>query len=295
MRVGICIPIGERGPERAPFRYGQMRELAVAAEQGGADSIWGADHLFIRGGEGNERGLWESLSMLGALAEATSRVELGPLVLCTPFRNPGLIAWAANTLDEISAGRFVLGLGAGWHEPEFAAFGFEYARRVSVLADSLEVIVPMLRDGRVDYEGRWAKGEAALRPPGPRPGGPPILMARSGPRMLALTARFADRWNSVWYGLPTDEFRDERRRLEAACRDAGRDPAEIEVSAGLEVRDPKMVGSNTPVALSGSYDQLVAGLAAWQAEGVTEVMCRLEPPSLGVIEEIGRAAATLRG
>jgi len=95
MRVGLCIPIGERGPQLVPIRYREMRELAQVAESGGLDSIWVADHLFIRGGEGNERGLWESLSMLGALAEATSRVELGPLVLCTPFRNPGLIAWAA--------------------------------------------------------------------------------------------------------------------------------------------------------------------------------------------------------
>ena len=213
-----------------------MRELALLTEHGGLDSIWVADHLFIRGGDADVRGAWESVSMLGALAEATTRVELGPLVLCTPFRNPGMIAWIANTLDEISQGRFVLGLGAGWHEPEFRAFGFEFDRRVSVFADSLEVVVPLLRDGKVSYQGQWAKGEAELRPPGRRPNGPPIMIAGARPRMMSLVARWADRWNSVWYGLPTDEFRDERADLEAACASTGRDPQSVEVSVGKTSR-----------------------------------------------------------
>src|SRR3954449_8646367 len=132
MRVGLSIPVGERGPDLVPFRYRDMRELAQAAESGGMDSIWMADHLFIQSDGAGERGLWESMSMLAALADATTRVELGPLVLCTPFRNPGMIAWAANTLDEISDGRFVLGLGAGWHQPEFDAFGFDFDHKVGL-------------------------------------------------------------------------------------------------------------------------------------------------------------------
>jgi alkanesulfonate monooxygenase SsuD/methylene tetrahydromethanopterin reductase-like flavin-dependent oxidoreductase (luciferase family) len=294
VRVGICLPIGERGAERRAHSYAQMREMAAATEAGGLESIWVADHLFLRGGEGQDRGVWESLTILGALAEATSRVELGPLVLCTPFRNPGVIAWAANTLDEISGGRFVLGLGAGWHQPEFTAFGFEFDHKVSVFADSLEVLVPLLREGRVDYEGRWARGTAELRPRGPRPAGPPILLAGSGPRMLRLTARWADRWNSVWYGLPTDEFRDERRRLVRACADAGRDPAAIEVSTGIVIADPATSAGNGPDALVGSVDDIAQGLAAWQAEGVAEVMCRLEPASVSVVERIAQAASTIR-
>jgi len=271
-----------------------MRELAVAAEQGGADSIWVADHLFIRGGGAIERGLWESMSMLAALAEATERVELGPLVLCTPFRNPGMIAWAANSLDEISNGRFVLGLGAGWHQPEFDAFGFEFGRRVSVFADALEIIAPLLRDGRADYEGRFSRGEAALHPRGPRPKGPPILTAGSGPRMLSLTARFADRWNSVWYGLPTDEFRDERRRLAEACVAIGRDPAEIEISAGIGVFDAAEASANGPEQVVGRAADIAAALRAWREEGVAEVMCRMEPASVGLADEICRAAQQVR-
>lgn len=295
MRVGVCVPIGERGPQRLPNPFSDMRAIAVAADTSGLDSIWVADHLFIRNSKGEDRGAWEAIAILGALADATTRVELGPLVLCTPFRNPGVIAWAANTLDEISGGRFVLGLGAGWHQPEFDAFGVEFTRRVSVFADSLEVIAPLLRKGRVRYEGRFARGEAELRPRGPRRTGPPILIASSGPRMLGLTARFADRWISVWYGLPTDEFRAERHNLEEACVAAGRNPKEIEVSAGLQIVDPSTASENGPETIVGKADHIYSAFQAWQAEGVTEVMCRLEPPSVAVVGEIAEAARQLRG
>jgi len=271
-----------------------MRELALLTEHGGFDSIWVADHLFFRGGDGGLRGAWESMSMLGALAEATTRVELGPLVLCTPLRNPGLIAWMANALDEISQGRFVLGLGAGWHEPEFRAFGFEFDRRVSVFADSLEVVVPLLREGQVSYEGRLAKGDTELRPPGPRPNGPPIMIAGTKPRMMSLIARWADRWNSVWYGLPTDEFRDERADLVAACAAIGRDPHSIEVSVGIVIQAPQTLDRDGPEAIVGTVDQIAQAFAAWHEEGVDEVMCRLEPPSTGVVEEIADAARMFR-
>ena len=294
MKIGVCVPIGERGPERRLFRYEQMRDIALAAEHGGLDSIWMADHIFFVTEGAPFRGVWESMSMLAALADATTRVELGPLVLCTPFRNPGLIAWAANTLDEISGGRFVLGLGAGWHQPEFDGFGFEFGHRVSVLEDSLEVIVPLLREGQVDYDGEWAKGHAELRPPGPRPKGPPILIAGSRPRMMSLTAKWADRWNSVWYGLPTDEFRDERTNLQAALDDAGRDRSTIEVSAGIAVQDPRTLDRNGHEAVVGRVDELVEAFETWRQEGVDEVMCRLEPPSVGVVEVIGDAARVFR-
>ncbi|HEY7600143.1 MAG TPA: LLM class flavin-dependent oxidoreductase, partial [Candidatus Limnocylindrales bacterium] len=216
MRVGICIPISERGPEREILGYAGMRELAITTEQAGLDSIWVADHLFFVPADGSPtRGVWESLTMLAALADATSRVELGPLVLCAPFRNPGLVGWMANTLDEISGGRFVMGLGAGWHQPEFDAFGFEFDRRVSYFEESLNVIAPLLREGQADFHGELIGGHAELRPAGPRSGtgGPPILIAGTRPRMMRLIAQWADRWNSVWWGLPNDQFRAERADL----------------------------------------------------------------------------------
>jgi alkanesulfonate monooxygenase SsuD/methylene tetrahydromethanopterin reductase-like flavin-dependent oxidoreductase (luciferase family) len=271
-----------------------MRELAIAADQNGADSIWVADHLFYETEDRGMVGIWESMTMLSALAEATEHAELGPLVMCTPFRNPGLIAWMANALDEISGGRFVLGLGAGWHQPEFDAFGFEFERRVSVFADSLEVVVPLLRDGRVDYSGEFARGRAELRPRGPRQSGPPILIAGTKPRMMSLTARWADRWNSVWYGLPTDQFRAERADLVAACEGAGRDPATIEVSAGLAVMGGGMDQHNTDDELAGNIEQIADGLRAWRDEGVAEVMCRMDPPTVELVERIMEAAEQVR-
>ena len=285
--------MSERGAERRIHPYGEMREMAVVADTGGLDSVWVADHLFFHSNDAQVRGAWESLSVLGALADATERVELGPLVLCTPLRNAGLIAWMANTLDAISGGRFVLGLGAGWNEPEFRAFGFEFDRKVTLFEESLSVIVPLLRDGRVDFEGRLTRGDAELRPPGPRPNGPPILIASVGPRMMSLAARWADRWNTVWYGLPNRQFHEERAALEAACDAGGRDLTDIELTAGVVVRDSAEAAVNWPEALSGTVEEIAAGLAAWRGEGVDEVMCRQEPASPGLVERIARAAEQL--
>jgi alkanesulfonate monooxygenase SsuD/methylene tetrahydromethanopterin reductase-like flavin-dependent oxidoreductase (luciferase family) len=295
MRVGIALPIGERGTEKKAFPYAELREMDVAAEEAGADSIWVADHLFYKDDEGDVRGIWESMTVLAALADATTRVELGPLVMCVPFRNPGLVAWMCNTLDDISAGRFVVGLGSGWHEPEFAAFGFNFARRVSLFEDSLNVILPLLREGKVDYEGELAKGVAELRPAGPRAGkgGPPILIAGTKPRMMSLVARHADRWNSVWYGLPTDDFRKERRDLAAACAAIGRDPNEIEVSAGLIVADERGK-PNGNEQVFGDASQIAEALRAWRDEGVTEVMCAMQPPSVSLVQRIMEAASQVR-
>ena len=239
MRVGICIPIGERMPERRAFPFAAMRDLARLTDDSGLDSIWVADHLFFLNDNGEARGAWESMSILGALAEATTRVELGPLVLCGPFRNAGMMAWTANTHRRDQRRPLRAGLAPAGARPS-SCLRLPVRRQASASSPTqLEVIVPLLREGRVDYDGKWATGSAELRPPGPRPKGPPILIACTQPRMMSLTARWADRWNSVWYGLPTDEFRAERALLVAACEAAGRDPGEIEVTVGIAVADPR--------------------------------------------------------
>jgi alkanesulfonate monooxygenase SsuD/methylene tetrahydromethanopterin reductase-like flavin-dependent oxidoreductase (luciferase family) len=289
----VGLPIGERGDPPRAVGYGQIRELALIAEQGGLDSIWAADHLFHQPATGSRRGLWENLTVMAALAEATERVEFGPLVLCTPFRNPGMIAWQANTLDEVSNGRFVLGLGAGWHEPEFAAFGFEFDHRVSLFADSLEVLVPLLRESRVDYDGRFASGHALLSPRGPRPKGPPIMIAAFGPRMMKLTARWADRFNTAWYGRPDDEFRGEIANLRAACDSLGRDLAEIHISVGLTVLNDATAAGRADNFLKGPPEALAEVFGAWRDEGVAEVICRPEPATPEMYELLARAAETL--
>jgi alkanesulfonate monooxygenase SsuD/methylene tetrahydromethanopterin reductase-like flavin-dependent oxidoreductase (luciferase family) len=295
MRIGIVLPIGERGDPPRATPYSVMRDLAVQAENSGLDSIWIADHLFFEQPDGPTRGVWEAWTMLAALAEATKRVELGPLVLCTPFRNPGLLAWMANSLEEVSGGRLVLGMGAGWHEPEFRAFGFEFDRRVSLFEDSLGIVVPLLRSGAVDYDGQIVSGHAQLTPRGPRPNGPPILIAGRKPRMMALTARWADRYNTVWYGRPAERFHEDRRNLELACADIGRDPAEIEVSAGVQVVGELVSeGSDATEGLRGSPEQIAESLNEWREQGVAEVMCRIDPPTPPMVERVARATDILR-
>jgi alkanesulfonate monooxygenase SsuD/methylene tetrahydromethanopterin reductase-like flavin-dependent oxidoreductase (luciferase family) len=288
MRVGVGLPISES------FRYQQIREFALIADQGGLDSIWAADHLFHEPANGPRRGIWENWTIMTALAEATQRVEFGPLVMCVPFRSPGMIAWQANALDEVSGGRFVLGLGAGWHEPEFSAFGFEFDR-VSLFSDSLEVIAPLLRTGRVDFDGEYANGHATLWPRGPRPNGPPLMIASFGPRMMKLTARWADRFNTAWYGRPDEEFRSEIAKLRAACTEVGRDPAEIEVSAGVTLLDDATAATRQGGQfITGSAEAVAAALAAWRDEGVDEVMCRPEPATPEMYELVASAAELLR-
>jgi alkanesulfonate monooxygenase SsuD/methylene tetrahydromethanopterin reductase-like flavin-dependent oxidoreductase (luciferase family) len=188
----------------------------------------------------------------------------------------------------------VLGLGAGWHEPEFAAFGFEFEHRVSLFADSLEVLVPLLREGQVDYDGQFASGHATLSPRAPRPAGPPIMIAAFGPRMMKITARWADRFNTAWYGRPDDEFRGEIAKLRAACEAYGRDLAEVHVSAGLTVLNELTAAGRSDRFLSGPAEVLADGLAAWRDEGVAEVICRPEPATPEMYELIVRAAELLR-
>jgi alkanesulfonate monooxygenase SsuD/methylene tetrahydromethanopterin reductase-like flavin-dependent oxidoreductase (luciferase family) len=215
--------------------------------------------------------------------------------MCAPFRNPGMIAWQANALDEVSGGRFVLGLGAGWHEPEFSAFGFEFDHRVSWFADALEVIAPLLRTGHVDYDGKFATGHATLKARGPRTSGPPLMIAAFGPRMMKLAARWADRFNTAWYGLPDDEFRGEIGKLRAACEALGRDAAEIEVSVGLTVLNDETAAARPgDQFVKGPAEALAESLNVWRKEGVAEVMCRPEPQTAEMYEMIVRAADLFR-
>ena len=222
MKIGLMLPLG--ADETSGFA--DLRAMALAAEASGLDSVWGADHLIFRDDEGTF-GIHESWTVLTAVAAITSRVEIGPLVLALPFRNPALVAKMAAELDEVSQGRLILGLGCGWHEPEFDAFGYPFDHRVGRFDEGMQIVAPLLRGETVSFEGRWHRAENVQLLPKPiRDGGPPILIAGKQPRMLGLVAEHAVQWNSAWYGFPADAdvLRTRLADLRSALDEAGRDP-----------------------------------------------------------------------
>lgn len=297
MKVGVVLPIAQDdGMSEAP-PYADIRAVALATEATGLDSIWVYDHLLFRS-DGEATGIHECWTVLSALAEATSRVELGTIVMCTSFRNPALLAKMAATLDHISAGRLILGLGCGWHDPEYEAFGYPTDHRVGRFAEALDIIRDLIRDGRADLDGRWERAADAVLAPPARPD-IPILVAAKRPRMLDLTARHADAWNQAWFGLPDERWARIRRELDAACERAGRDPASLERTVGVNVRFPDLLAaSGTTVAESSPAlvgdAALAAGLAAYADEGTGHLIAALEPTTPAAVERLAVAVERSR-
>ncbi len=290
LKVGLILPETERQMNGGSARWRDLHEMAQLGEQIGADSLWITDHLIHRVPGEEPRGMWECWSLISALAAVTTRAEIGTLVLCTIFRNPALLAKMADTVEEISDGRLILGIGAGWNEPEFRAFGYPFDHRTDRFEEALAIISGLLRNGHIDFQGRYYEArDCELRPRGPRPGGPPIVIGASqaGPRMLDLTARHADGWNT-WFsstGNTVEGLQPLLERVDAACDAAGRERASLERSAAVIVE----VGPHEPSAMSGppltgSAEEIAAGLRAYADAGVSHVQVWLEPNTLAGIE-----------
>ena len=301
MQIGLMMRSGEQPAPGAgrTVRWAELRELARLAEDVGVDTIFAPDHLLFRSSppvalpEGETRGVWEGWTILSAISQVTSRVTLGPFVACTAFRNSALLAKMADTLDEVSDGRLILGLGAGWHEPEFAAFGYLFDRRVTRFEEALRIIVPLLREGHVDFEGRYFRArDCELRPRGPRPNGPPIWIGARKPRMLGLVARYADAYNTDMLLDPggVTEAAEPFGVLDEACREIGRDPASVLRTGGcflaLEGSEDDPAGKPKGY-LSGSTDEVVERLRALAAAGVQHMTFWLSPWSPTGIEQLG--------
>jgi alkanesulfonate monooxygenase SsuD/methylene tetrahydromethanopterin reductase-like flavin-dependent oxidoreductase (luciferase family) len=282
LKVGYFIPAQVGGMADGALRWDDIRAMAQRAEELGFDSFWLPDHLLTRfEGDPEAHGPWECWSLLCALAASTTRLELGTGVVCTSFRNPALLAKMADTLDEISDGRLILGLGAGWSEPEYHAFGYPFDHRVSRFAEALEIITTLLREGKIDFEGKYYTArECELVPRGPRPHGLPIMVGtlKTGSRMLKLTAERADIWNG-WLrngrNYP-DVIPALRDAVDAACVAAGRDPATLVRTAGIEVdqrpaseRPPRTEGG--PETVTGSPEEIADVIRGFAREGITHL------------------------
>jgi alkanesulfonate monooxygenase SsuD/methylene tetrahydromethanopterin reductase-like flavin-dependent oxidoreductase (luciferase family) len=293
MKVGVVMPLGmESGGAARP--YAELRELARTTEASGLDSIWVFDHLLYRFPGEPQLGTYESWTILSALAADTSRVQLGSLVLAMAFRNPALLAKMAATLQEVSDGRLVLGVGAGWHEPEFEAFGFPYEHRVPRFEEAIRILAPLLRDGSVDFEGRYhAARDAVLLPPSPVR--TPLLIAARRPRMMRLVATYADAFNCAWLG-PVSGLEERIAPLRVACNQVGRDFASIELTVGVNVVFDALLddGDRPRIALAGAAGEVAAGLRDYADAGVGHVITSLSPATPAAVNELSHAVALSR-
>jgi F420-dependent oxidoreductase-like protein len=243
MQVGLMAPQGWKGEYDgwpAADAWARTVELAKSAETLGFESLWVFDHFHTVPTPTDEI-TFESFSVLSALAMATKRVRLGHMVVCTGFRNPALTAKLSSTIDAISGGRFELGIGAGWKEEEWRAYGYGFptlGERIAALGDHLEVIHAMFRPGRASYEGRFAHVRRAINvPKGLQEPRIPIIVGGNGQRVIAGYAiRYADELN--WVFLSPDECAERLVSVRARCEVEGRDPATLRFS--LYARDEEM-------------------------------------------------------
>jgi probable F420-dependent oxidoreductase len=295
LRVGIQLPEVERD-----VRWGEYAAMARAAEAAGFDSIWLGDHLLYRGDGHPERGPWDCWAMLAALAAVTERVRLGPLVACTAFHEPGLLARAAAAVDEISGGRLVFGIGSGWNEAEFHAFGLPFDRRVSRFEEAFEIVRRLLDGERVTFEGRFHRVEDAvlLPPPGRRP---PLMIGATGPRMLSIALPHAQSWNTWYdkYGNTPEGFARLNAEIDAAAERAGRAPGELERSACVlvvldrESRERPLAEGVPPV--EGGSERVAAHLRELAEAGADEAILVVSPIREASIRTLGATLARLDG
>jgi probable F420-dependent oxidoreductase len=297
-RVGVQLPEVERRVD-----WPELLSMARTAEAVGFDSIWIGDHLLYDLPDGVTRGPWEAWTSLAALAVATERVEIGPLVASTSFHAPAMLAKQAATVDAISDGRLILGLGAGWNEREYRAFGFPFDHRVSRFEEAFTIIRGLLRDGRIDFDGAYHRVRDCVLDPGPvRPGGPPLMLGSTSPRMMRIGLPHVDAWNVWWsqYGNTPDGFAAVRDGVEAAAARAGRAPGEVAATAAVLVRlaggSGRLMGNtyNAPVRPVDAAD-IAAHVEAMADAGATHLQLVLDPITVDSISTVGLALGLAPG
>jgi alkanesulfonate monooxygenase SsuD/methylene tetrahydromethanopterin reductase-like flavin-dependent oxidoreductase (luciferase family) len=296
MKIGAIARTAEHAFDGQPRRFSDIKALALTAEAVGFDSFWLSDHLIYRPHEPEQIGCREVFTLLGALASVTSTITLGPLVASSLFRNPALLAKMADSLDEISDGRFILGLGAGNWEAEHTMFGLPFDHRVGRFEEALQIVAPLLHEGVVDFHGKFYEASRCiLRPRGPSPSGPPIWVGTRGERMLRIAARYADAYNAIW-PITLAQVTAQRARMLAACEEVGRDPATLDLTVGTFIQLPE---NGQPVyddkAISGTYEEIATTLQSFAAAGVRHLNITFRPDiSVQILEDFGRVLALMR-
>ena len=282
MRVGVQLPEVER-----EVRWPELVTMARAAEECGFDSLWVGDHLLYRGDGRPERGPWDCWTTLAGLAAITERITLGPLVACTAFHPPGILARQAAAVDELSGGRLVAAFGAGWNETEFGTFGLPFDHHVSRFEEAFTIIRRLLAGEHVTFEGRFhSVVDAALLPPPARR--PPLMIGANAPRMLSIALPHVDAWNTWFthYGNTAEGFATHNAEISAAAGRAGGDPAEIERSACVLV-DAGDGGERPRDVEAVPLARLAEHLRALSDAGADEAILVLDP----ITEDSIRAAA----
>ena len=294
VKVGVFLPTGEQQMHGVDPKWADLMTMAQRSEEIGLDSVWLPDHLIYRFTD-IAQGAYDCMPLLAGFAAVTKRVELGTLVLATSFRNPAYLAKMADTIEEMSGGRLILGLGAGYHEPEYRAFGFPYDHRASRFEEAVTIIHTLLRTGAIDFAGAfYSARECELRIRGPRPNGPPILIGTIGERMLRLTAQYADFWNRylIFGRSRADEVPALREKVDAACADVGRDPATLGRTVAVLIdfinRPDSPPVWNRPQAnpepITGSPEEIAAQLRAFADEGISHIQVWTSPRNVQGIE-----------
>ncbi len=290
LRLGIQLPEVERTVLWPEYRY-----LAQHAEELGFESLWVGDHFLYRNDGRPERGPQEAWTLLAALAATTSHIRLGPLVACTAFHAPAVLAKMAATIDAISGGRLILGLGAGWNEPDFTAFGLPFDHRASRFEEALSIITSLSRGQRCTFSGRFYDvDDAVLLPPPQRP--ITLMVGSIGDRVLKSSLPQVDWWNTWydWYGNTIDGFAELNERVSKMVESVGRKPDAVLRSACVLVEvDPTATervtdGDLQPVSLADLPEHL-SGLAE---AGADEAILVANPINANAMTQI---ANTLRG
>ncbi len=298
MKIGVQLPEVEW-----EVSFPEYLEMARCAERVGFDSIWVGDHLIYDLPKG-ARGPWEAWTTLAAIAAVTERVEIGPLVASTSFHAPPMLAKQAATVDAISEGRLILGLGAGWNRREYDAFGFPYDRRVSRFEEAFTIVRTLLRDGEIDFHGDYYDiDRCVLHPRSPRPAGPPLMVGSIGPRMLGITLSHVDAWNVWWsdYGNRPEAFAAQKATVDEIAESVGRDPAAVDATCAILVqlegggrRQMGNYGAGSSVEpVTGSPAEIADQLAAFGAAGASHVQLVVDPITQDSIEWLAQVTALL--